>query len=197
MNSKIINVLVFAAGAALGSVVTWKLVEKKYERIAQEEIDSVKEMYANMNKYEGPQDSDEAKVVEYEQMKAELFEDEAVEEYKELLHKYAYVRNEEGGETKEDSTDICVIPPEEYGETYDYDMLSLNYYADGVLADDWDEVVEDIAGTVGKDFDKHFGEYQNDCVHIRNHNLRADYEILRDLRNFSDVVNDALHPDED
>lgn len=195
MNSKIINVLVFAAGAALGSVVTWKLVKDKYEAILQEEIDSVKEVYSN--KYEGPEDSDEAKVVEYEQMKAELFDDEAVEEYKELLNKYAYKKSEEGGETEEDSIDICVIAPEEYGETYDYDMLSLNYYADGILADDWDEVVEDVAGTVGKDFAKHFGEYQNDCIHIRNHNLRADYEILRDLRNFSDVVNDALHPDDD
>lgn len=195
MNSKIINVLVFVAGAAIGSAVTWKLVKEKYERIAQEEIDSVKEMYAN--KYEGPEDADEAKICEYEQMKANLFDDEAVEEYSDMLHKYGYKKSEEGGETEEDSYDICVISPEEYGETYDYTMLSLNYYADGVLADDWDEIVEDVNGTVGKDFATHFGDFQNDCVHIRNHNLKIDYEILRDLRNFSDVVNDALHPDDD
>ena len=36
----------FATGAIVGSVVTWCFVKKKYERIAQEEIDSVKEVFA-------------------------------------------------------------------------------------------------------------------------------------------------------
>ena len=40
----------FTAGAAIGSVVTWKLVKTKYEQIAQEEIDSVKEEYASLMK---------------------------------------------------------------------------------------------------------------------------------------------------
>ena len=48
MNCKFINVLMFAAGAAIGSAVTWKVVKTKYERIAQEEIESVKEAYADM-----------------------------------------------------------------------------------------------------------------------------------------------------
>ena len=43
MKCKFINVLVFAAGAAIGSAVTWKVVKTKYERFAQEEIESVKE----------------------------------------------------------------------------------------------------------------------------------------------------------
>lgn len=40
----------FTAGAVIGSVVTWKLVKTKYEQIAQEEIDSVKEEYASLMK---------------------------------------------------------------------------------------------------------------------------------------------------
>ena len=40
----------FTAGAAIGSVVTWKFVKTKYEQIAQEEIDSVKEEYASLMK---------------------------------------------------------------------------------------------------------------------------------------------------
>ena len=39
------KVLLFTAGAAIGSAVTWMLVKTKYEKIAQEEIDSVKEEY--------------------------------------------------------------------------------------------------------------------------------------------------------
>ena len=50
MNNKIINVVLFTAGAAIGSVVTWTFIKKKYEQIAQEEIDSVKEEYSRLYK---------------------------------------------------------------------------------------------------------------------------------------------------
>lgn len=42
MNKKLFGVIMFAVGAAVGSAVTWELVKTKYEQIAQEEIDSVK-----------------------------------------------------------------------------------------------------------------------------------------------------------
>lgn len=42
MNSKRWVLLAFIAGAGIGSVCTWQLLKRKYEQIAQEEIDSVK-----------------------------------------------------------------------------------------------------------------------------------------------------------
>ena len=33
MNTKMINVMMFAAGAIIGSLATWKYVKTKYERI--------------------------------------------------------------------------------------------------------------------------------------------------------------------
>ena len=41
--------LIFAAGVAIGSVVTWLAVKKKYADMAQEEIDTVKDIYAKIN----------------------------------------------------------------------------------------------------------------------------------------------------
>lgn len=41
--------LMFAAGVAIGSVVTWLAVKKKYADMAQEEIDTVKDIYAKIN----------------------------------------------------------------------------------------------------------------------------------------------------
>ena len=41
--------LIFAAGVAIGSVATWLAVKKKYADLAQEEIDSVKDIYAKIN----------------------------------------------------------------------------------------------------------------------------------------------------
>ena len=42
--------LIFAAGVAIGSVATWLAVKETYKTKAQEEIDSVKEVYARINK---------------------------------------------------------------------------------------------------------------------------------------------------
>ena len=42
MNNKLIGVLAFTAGASIGVVATWKLLEKKHEEAMQEEIDSIK-----------------------------------------------------------------------------------------------------------------------------------------------------------
>ena len=40
------GLFIFVAGAAFGSFVTWKLLRDKYEQIAQDEIDSVKEVFS-------------------------------------------------------------------------------------------------------------------------------------------------------
>ena len=52
MKINMINFLMFAVGAAIGSAVTWKLVKTKYERIANEEIESVKEVFSRRSKEE-------------------------------------------------------------------------------------------------------------------------------------------------
>ena len=39
------NVFIFLGGAAIGSLITWKYVETKYKKLAEEEITSVKELY--------------------------------------------------------------------------------------------------------------------------------------------------------
>ena len=38
------KILIFAAGVAIGSAVTWKLVKDKYKKQADDEIASVKEV---------------------------------------------------------------------------------------------------------------------------------------------------------
>ena len=80
-----------------------------------------------------------------------------------------------------------VISPDEFGNEFDYEEVSLTYYADGVLTDDQDNIIEDVEGLVGLDSLNHFGEYEDDSVFVRNDALQTDYEILADLRNYSDV----------
>ena len=49
--------------------------------------------------------------------------------------------------------------------------------------------VEDVDNVVGEESLNCFGKYEDDSVFVRNDVLKADYEILLDERNYSDVVN--------
>ena len=64
---------------------------------------------------------------------------------------------------------------------------------DGVLADENDEVIEDVEDAVGIDSLNHFGEYEDDSVFVRNDARKCDYEILLDQRTYSEVVEDMPH----
>ena len=181
--SKFSNVVVFVVGAAVGSAVTWKLLKTKYEQIAQEEIDSVKEAFSKRFTPEdsnGPQESGESQMT--------------LNEYSEKLKEMKYAndlamaeKEKKGVIVDMNKSEPYVISPEEFGELDDYDAISLNYYADGVLTDDWDNVIEDVDDMVGLDSLNHFGEYEDDSVFVRNERDKADYEILLDTRNFADI----------
>ena len=189
--SKSINFMLFIFGAAVGSAATWTYAKKKYELIAQEEIDSVKEVFskrengnmvkeAEFNKQEGKPD---------------------LKEYAAKIRESNYTnysdtdgKSETKRETrKQDERDkkgyfAYVITPEEFGEFDDYEKISLSYFDDQILADENLYIVDDIEETVGIDSLTHFGEYEDDSVFVRNDERKCDYEILLDHRNYEDVI---------
>lgn len=184
------GLVMFLAGATVGSVATWLCLKRYYERIVQEEIDSVKAAFverkpAIINIAKNEKQEEKCHKVDISNLKPDLVN------YKAKLQEEGYTNYTEHSKknTEEKRDEPYVISPDDYGEDDNYTQISLVYYAgDGVLSDDEDEVVEDIEGTVGEDFAEHFGEYEDDSVFIRNDRLRCDYEILRDNRSFSDVA---------
>ena len=198
MNSKLLSFLAFVMGASVGSLVTWKCIEKKYKQIAQEEIDSVKETYAKMRK-----DDLEAKQADIEAAKAKLHpaesekaetpevQPEEVKEYEDVIARHNYTSysnniNEKGGDVMTDRP--YVISPDEFGDYPDYETIRLTYYNDKVLTDEYNEIVDDIDDLIGEDSLNHFGEYEDDSVFVRNDALKVDYEILLDSANYSDIA---------
>lgn len=196
--SKRLYLAMFVAGAMIGSATTWYFVKKKYEKIAQEEIDSVKEVFAK--KDFGSQVKEMTKAGEEI---AKGFNDgirQAAEQAKDKpdLERYAAMIQKYGGTVSEEKEAPMkekfpyVIPPEEFGEFEDYERISLTYYADGVLADDNNEIVDDVEDIVGDALD-HFGEYEDDSVFVRCDERKCDYEILLDQRTFSEVTDSNPH----
>ena len=187
--------VIFIAGAAIGSAATWYYTKKKYERIAQEEIVSVKEKFSA--KKEPTTINNVIHTDSAEKKAAVAKEKPSIAEYAKQLSKegytnYSNVETPEDYKKDPDVTEIpFVIPPEEFGELEDegYFKVSLTYYADGVLADEDDEIVEDVDSWVGKESLDHFGEYEDDSVFVRNHRLKTDYEILLSQREYyTDVL---------
>lgn len=191
MNDTLSKILIFTAGATIGSVVTWKILETKYERLIKEEIESVKAAFSKRA---------EDDTVEEEDVSAnDVFDEKTKQTYSDLLENYAGDLNEKvekgGSERMEIGTPPKVIAPEEFGEIEEYETISLTYYADGVLTDDDNEVIEDVDMIVGSDSLNRFGEFEDDSVFVRNTRLKCDYEILMDYRKYSDVVNTNLDPE--
>lgn len=174
-----IAALSFIIGAAAGSIVTWYSVKKKYERLAQEEIDSVKKVFANRKVKSEEKD-----------ISAMTEEDKSV--YNNIIAEEGYVTYSDRDATKKEANmkrnRPYVIPPEQFGEEDEYDTISLTFYADQILTDDNDEIIEDVEETVGFESLSHFGEYEDDSVFVRNDARKCDYEILLDERMYSEVI---------
>lgn len=190
-NSILGKLFIFAVGAAIGSAVTWKFVEAKYKKLADEDIASYKEMCER--KYGG---YDTAKKAEPEESSTKGSPEndanaEAIAKAVDICKKEGYDMNVD--ECGRDMSKPYVIRPDEFGQFDDYRQVSLSYYEkDKVLTDELDNPIEDVDMMVGLDSLTHFGQYEDDSVYVRNDERMTDYEILLDIRGYGELVAKGL-----
>ena len=177
MNQTFSNLFIFATGAAIGSLVTWKLLKAKYQQIANDEIESVKSVFSRRNSENNESiDNDEE---EYSPTEKDI------SDYKTLLDGNGYtnysIKTEKMKINEKEDDEMVgpyVISPEEFDDNDEYETESLRYYEDHVLTDMYDNIIDDIEGTVGEESLTHFGEFEDDSVFVRNDDKKIDYEIL-------------------
>lgn len=184
----IVKGLIFVAGAAIGSVVTWKMVKTKYEQIAQEEIESVREAFGRSIDEDDTEESteDESGIKGVDPDSPSV-----AEEIRGIVKKLGYVTElpEEKEENKEEEEEEdmdskpYVISPDEFGDC-EYITVSLSYYLDGIVTNEQGKIVANTDELIGEDFADHFGEYEDDSVFVRNDRLGMDFEILKDYRDY-------------
>lgn len=184
MNNKLIFGIGLLLGGAIGVISVWKHLDAKYKKIADEEIESVKETFSSFNHVDM---LDHSSIHPDGIAKESHFPKPNLSDYMDILSKNGYHANNKV-EAKVTKEAPYVISPDAFGEMDDYSRISLTYYADGVLADEDDEIIDDIDISVGKESLKHFGDYEDDSVFVRNDTRKCDYEILLDLRKYSDVL---------
>lgn len=204
----------FVAGLTIGAAGAWYYLKDKYAKLAEEEIASVKAAYAKREKPTTeekaghfPQNCTDrplANIKDSEQTleavslvnAAKNMDKGSITEYTQRLQEAGYKDYSRTIDEKPSGTPgevPYVISPDEFGELEDYTKVSLTYFADGVLADECGEIVDDVEEIIGDGLD-HFGEYEDDSVFVRSDAKRCDYEILKDLRDFSDFKKKNFPP---
>lgn len=201
MNKETISIISFVVGAAVSGCSTWlitkKIYEKKYSDLAQEEIDSVKKRFTVPIKTLKPKEN----TVEEKKVTADMATHKPnLTEYAKKIKEYTNYSNSKNEDDSPRIKDIRpvseviqVIDPEEYGDERDYDKIELTLYADGILADENDEIIDDVGAVVGPDALDRFGEYEDDAVHVKNDLRKAYYEVLADERSYEDATGKKPH----
>ena len=174
---------IFAAGVVAGAVAGAYLVKDKIMADAKQEIEEVREYYKSKKETKKEETVEEQPVEEVKEEK----------EYEEIVVNSGYVNYNKPEQITQHSVledEPYSIDPEEFGDKEEegWDTMVLTYFADGVLIDDADEIVEQPEVVVGLDNLKIFEEFPDaTCVYVRNETWRTDFEILRDDWKWSDL----------
>lgn len=195
----------YAAGVLITRAVIKKKLEQVYAAALYLEVTKTREYYQKMAakaKYNTPMERVEElqifreaskamrdytpeepeipeEVVITEQEKRNIFEENEAED--------AYTREIES----RDWDGPYIISDEDFNENSpEHEQSMLTYYADGVLADEKDEVVELIGKTVGIENLERFGHFSGntEIVYVRNDKLSMDFEIHRDQTEYAVTV---------
>lgn len=200
------KVIIFIGGVAAGSFVTWRLLKEKYIRQTQEEINEVREHYRKKKESEevtvdsngATETNEKPDLITYA---AKLTKNGYIDytNPKSLVKATGDTIDAVIQKTNEESLDPVIlndpsykppyiISPEDFAIDDEYTIVNLNYYIDGVLTDEDDNIVENVDDVVGLENLNHMGEYEDDALHIRNENYKCEYEILLSRRLYHDTT---------
>lgn len=192
MNDKLSSVIIFCGGVFIGGFLTWDFFKTKYEKIADEEIASVKETFEHRE----PRPDKNYKVEEalkgndtyinvspgVAERVIKIIDSNGYRNYSNT----AIETDKKGGTADMELKQPYVITPEQYEDNVDYTKVSLTWYSDEVLEDDWGNVL-DPDDVIGSDALKTFGQYEKDSVFVRDDDEQIDYEVLLDTRSYKET----------
>lgn len=203
---KLRDVIIFVVGAAVGGAVAAKLVSKKYERIIDEEIDSVKEAFkeqknAIIDEYEKKLENNEASEIEIASITPEqavLKRIQNLPTREKLLGQLNKISDDNGYTPVDmdlpedvkpkkylDNTDRpYTIYPGDVGELPGYRVMSVTLYSNGIATElvntgerCIEEPIYDIDEILGEENFAHIGEIEPNMVYIRNDTYKSDYVV--------------------
>lgn len=188
MNKTAGIVVGFIFGAAFGGAASWYATKQFYEKRTQEEIDSVKQTYAQLTKKKLPRNNDpdaKATVDSHTNVVTKADIDEYVrriqnEDYSSYSRPMTNLGTHSTQEEKdaEDAALPFIISEDEFGVIDEYETKSLRYYDDGTLAFENGMIIpaEEIKEYIGYAISE-IGADGLDAVYVRNDKHQTYYEV--------------------
>ena len=190
MNAK--TIIAFILGAAAGVASSMFYFKTKYEQKADAEIQEIRDLYAK--KTETEEKKEDTPVTSHQVTKADDLHATArhVSEYT----KYTPKDEPAEPQTEEPKDGIHVekvdfapmrnpnpprpylIDSSDYGQDDNFDPLCWEWYTDGILANENDEIVDDIQEWIGDGL-KVFAETEDNLFWVRNEKYGVDIEVAR------------------
>lgn len=183
------HVLFFFAGAAVGGALGYYITKNHYEKLIDEEIESVKEAYSS-EKVARPLDDRDISTKKYKNKLENLgYISREVIEDRDFDDKEVQEEEENPCPVEERSDEPYTISPDQFNNEMIgvFDKETLVYWAgnDTLMTED-QEQIEDIDLTVGVNSLEKFGEYESDTVYVRNEKMGTDFEIILEEGNYAD-----------
>ena len=185
---KALYFVAFLAGAAVGAIGTVAYVRKNYDISEKTEEDSeITEDDTEEAEAEIEESEEEALIRRTNNDILKSVKDPEERSRKErLLNKYFTATSIYGNPKNEEDvvhSGPYKIRSDEFGMFEDYSAVELTLYSDGIVADDRDEIVENVEELLGDDFREMFDEGEDE-LYIRNDMRCCDYAILKDPQSF-------------
>lgn len=171
-------------GGVFGFAAGYFLSKRKYEQIADNEIDEVKKYYLkkqleNEEKFNNVQDVENDKKVDntVSLVPSRTSDDANKTKYNKIGDDEEVLAEKESPEEDMPTKPYFITEEEFSNDMNDYEKISLTYYTiDDTLADDYGEMV-DIEETISSDIFNELGSINED-LYVRNPTLETDYEIM-------------------
>ena len=200
---------IYELAVSTGSVGTYLAVKKAIESRTDKEIESVVETFKErFYKMESILTDEQREELGIYSPSKEIFKDEPIEinhpkpieERNEIQNNYEQEMKNLGYSTGVDLSEGTdnhaesitqigsapyVITEDEFGE-FGNDEETLIFYADGVLATEDDDPIDDIEELIGNCLNE-FGEY-DERLYVRNQEREIDYIILRSEKLWVDIA---------
>lgn len=181
--------MIFTIGVATGAGSAILIMKNKYEKLVQEEIDSIREVQDRKKDNSEEKsvwvidDEDKTIMIDYAEM-AGTYDGGTIQDH--------YISEDQLKEARADADKPYIISVEDFSEEMPhYDKETILYYeVDNTLADNNDEIIQDVSGTIGDNALESFGvdSDDEDIVYIRNGRLGIDYEVIRQHKSFAEYI---------
>lgn len=182
MKETLIRVAIFSVGVSVGVAASMTYFDKKYQKLADEEIESCRQAFSKPRVVFAEKDivTDPEKHVEIDPLGSNVYSSSVQLETKAYSDYYAPKKVEQAKTLSPKEDEPFDISVDEYEEDTEFMKVTLNLYlTDGALVYEETEELADEGSTVGQENLDDFVRTSFSSAYFRNPKNNIDYEVIK------------------